>query len=65
MHGLIRHVLLQCNSPAYTGTGSLCGRDSDRDTLPDVGLECEGLVCEEVMRCTQWRPQFIILILFP
>lgn len=45
---LVSVTITQCNSPAYTGNGSLCGRDSDGDTLPDVGLDCEGLVCEEV-----------------
>ena len=39
---------LQCNTPAYSGNGTVCARDSDGDTLPDVGLGCEEIFCKKV-----------------
>ena len=41
-------IFLQCNNPAYSGNGTICARDSDEDTLPDVDLGCDEIYCEEV-----------------
>lgn len=41
-------TILQCNSPAYSGNGTVCARDSDEDTLPDVDLGCDEIFCEKV-----------------
>ena len=41
-------ITLQCNTPAYSGNGTVCARDSDGDTLPDVGLGCEEIFCKKV-----------------
>ena len=38
----------QCNAPAFSGNGTLCARDSDGDTIPDIGLDCDGILCEKV-----------------
>ena len=46
----VRHDHLQCNNPVYSGNGTVCARDSDEDTLPDVDLGCDEIFCEKV--CT-------------
>lgn len=48
MHAVL--IILQCNNPAYSGNGTVCARDSDEDTLPDVNLGCDQIICEMV--CT-------------
>ena len=38
----------QCNEEGYTGNGTLCARDSDRDTFPDVNINCSLATCNMV-----------------
>lgn len=39
---------IQCNEEGYTGNGTLCARDSDHDTFPDVALNCSSPTCSKV-----------------
>ena len=41
-------IVRQCNRPAYVGNDTLCARDLDQDSFPNVNLDCTQPECTKV-----------------